>query len=95
MQLTKDDIDKLAALAKIRLTEDEERVFGEQLSSILDYAQQVDDVDTSGVEFSSAIDYPTGPLRTDEPTSPAGQSASTSQFPESTGNLNKVKTILE
>jgi aspartyl-tRNA(Asn)/glutamyl-tRNA(Gln) amidotransferase subunit C len=40
----------LAKLSKIQLTEDELHQFADELSAILDYAQQLSDVDTSNLE---------------------------------------------
>ena len=49
-KLSRDDVLKLAALSKLRLSDEEvERLRGE-LSEILDYVEMLDDVDVSGLE---------------------------------------------
>ena len=44
---------KVAALARLALTDDEVALFSAQLASILDYAKTVQDVDTTGVPPTS------------------------------------------
>ncbi|HEX4567613.1 MAG TPA: Asp-tRNA(Asn)/Glu-tRNA(Gln) amidotransferase subunit GatC [Vicinamibacterales bacterium] len=55
--LTPSDVRRIATLARLELTPDEVDTFAEQLSAILAYAGQVQQVDTSGVAES-----PTGEL---------------------------------
>jgi aspartyl-tRNA(Asn)/glutamyl-tRNA(Gln) amidotransferase subunit C len=43
------DVDRIAALARLELTDDERVRFATQLSAILAYADQVQQVDTSAV----------------------------------------------
>lgn len=47
MSFTKEDIDKLAHLARLHLSSDEEERFADQLSSILDYVQKIQDVEVT------------------------------------------------
>jgi aspartyl-tRNA(Asn)/glutamyl-tRNA(Gln) amidotransferase subunit C len=49
MRLTHDEVRHVAELAKLHLTESEVEQYAEQLSAILDYAQLLQAVDTSGV----------------------------------------------
>ena len=48
--LTRADVERIATLARLELTGDEVTRFAEQLTAILAYADQVQQVDTSGVE---------------------------------------------
>ena len=60
------DVDRLAHLARLALTPDETALFSRQLTDFLAYAEQVQQVDTSGiVPMSHAIGAPTE-LRADE-----------------------------
>ena len=56
--LTRADVARIAALARLQIAESEVDRFAEQLTAILAYADQVQRVDTSGVEpvVSSAAD---------------------------------------
>jgi aspartyl-tRNA(Asn)/glutamyl-tRNA(Gln) amidotransferase subunit C len=53
------DVDRIAALARLELTDDERTRFAAQLSAILAYADQVQQADTSAVAApGSAADAP-------------------------------------
>jgi len=47
------DIEKVAKLARLELSEDEKRTFEEQLEQILTYMEQLNRLDTTGVEPTS------------------------------------------
>jgi aspartyl-tRNA(Asn)/glutamyl-tRNA(Gln) amidotransferase subunit C len=49
------DVRKVAALARLALTEEEIALFSTQLASILEYANTVQDVDTTGVPPTSHL----------------------------------------
>lgn len=50
MKLIRDQVKHVAKLANLPLTEDEEEKYSEQLSKILDYIEQLNQVDTDSVE---------------------------------------------
>jgi len=50
MKLKKEEVEKIASLARIDLTEEEKKKFQKELSSILDYVDKLNEVDTEGVE---------------------------------------------
>jgi aspartyl-tRNA(Asn)/glutamyl-tRNA(Gln) amidotransferase subunit C len=47
------DIEKVARLARLELSEEEKVTFGSQLEQILTYMEQLNKLDTSGVEPTS------------------------------------------
>jgi aspartyl-tRNA(Asn)/glutamyl-tRNA(Gln) amidotransferase subunit C len=49
-KLSKEDILKLARLARLRLTEEEVALYQKELSAILSYVEQLDAVDVAGLE---------------------------------------------
>jgi aspartyl-tRNA(Asn)/glutamyl-tRNA(Gln) amidotransferase subunit C len=49
-KLSRDDVLKLAALSKLRLNDEEIEKLRVELSEILSYVEQLDEVDTEGVE---------------------------------------------
>jgi aspartyl-tRNA(Asn)/glutamyl-tRNA(Gln) amidotransferase subunit C len=55
MSLTLADVERIAALAHLELTAEEKDLFGRQLAGILDYAQQLQAVDTTGVPATSHV----------------------------------------
>jgi aspartyl-tRNA(Asn)/glutamyl-tRNA(Gln) amidotransferase subunit C len=64
-EFTPADLVRVAQLARLELTDDEQRLFAKQLADFLAYARQVQDVDTSDV---AATSHPAGaacPMRDD------------------------------
>ena len=49
MSFSRQEVDALARLARLSLSDDERTLFARQLAEIVDYARQVGDVDTSGL----------------------------------------------
>jgi len=47
------DIEKVARLARLELSEEEKKIFGNQLEQILAYMEQLNRLDTTGVEPTS------------------------------------------
>lgn len=48
--ITKEQVEHVAKLARLSLTEEEKELYTKQLSSILDYIDQLNQVKTEGVE---------------------------------------------
>jgi len=67
MPLTLEEVRHIARLARLRLTAEEERRYAEQLSAILDYADRLKRVDTSGVPPMAGVQDLEAPLRPDAP----------------------------
>lgn len=63
--LSRDDILKLAQLARIALTDDEVEAFSAEFSEILRYVEQLNAVDTAGLEPTSQVTGLTNVLRPD------------------------------
>ena len=49
MAISRDEVEHVAYLARLGLTEDEKRTFQEQLSGILDYMRALGELDTSAI----------------------------------------------
>jgi aspartyl-tRNA(Asn)/glutamyl-tRNA(Gln) amidotransferase subunit C len=70
MSLTLDEVRKIAHLARLNLSEGEIALYGPQLSRILDFIEQMNQVDTSKVEpLAHPLDL-SQPLRTDTVSEP-------------------------
>ena len=48
--ITKEQVEHVAKLARLSLTEEEKELYSKQLSRILDYIDQLNEVNTSGIE---------------------------------------------
>ena len=55
MALTRDEVQKIAHLAKLRLTDDEVDMFSNQLGNILTFVEQLSEVDTDNVPETSQV----------------------------------------
>ena len=64
--LTIEDVERIARLANLELTDDEKQLFTKQIADILAYAEQVQGVDTTGVVATAHVNA-NGVERPDEP----------------------------
>lgn len=55
MSLTKEEVEHIAELARLELTEEEKLRYREQLSAILDYAARLQAIDTSQIPPTSSV----------------------------------------
>ncbi len=67
MKLSRAEVEHIAALARLELTEEEKERYQAQLSEILEYAARLQALDTSGIPPTSSVLPPRGGLRPDEP----------------------------
>jgi aspartyl-tRNA(Asn)/glutamyl-tRNA(Gln) amidotransferase subunit C len=93
--LTRADVERIATLARLELTSEEVTLFAAQLTAILAYADQVQQVDTSGVSTdspSTGVDR----LRDDVPAPSLDRDVILSQAPaaDRTAGLFKVPRVL-
>ena len=72
MALTAEQVRQVAALARLTLSGDEVERYRGQLSAILEAAERLGAVDTSGVEPTSMPRFETAPLREDTVKEPTG-----------------------
>jgi aspartyl-tRNA(Asn)/glutamyl-tRNA(Gln) amidotransferase subunit C len=64
--LTRDDVLKLARLARLQLSDDEVVEFISELSAILKYVEQLDTVDTGGLQPTNQVTGLENVMREDE-----------------------------
>ncbi|MFA6307163.1 MAG: Asp-tRNA(Asn)/Glu-tRNA(Gln) amidotransferase subunit GatC [Patescibacteria group bacterium] len=55
MQLSKEEIQHIAKLARLELTEAELKKYGGQLSAVLNYIDQLKEVDVKGIEPTAQV----------------------------------------
>ncbi len=65
--LTVADVERIAALAHLELTDAEKELFTKQLADILNYAEQLQAIDTTGVPATAHVNTTAGVERPDEP----------------------------
>lgn len=65
-KLTRDDVLKLAKLARIGLTDDEVEEFSGELTEILQYVEQMGSVDVTGLKPTNQVSGNINAMRDDE-----------------------------
>jgi len=95
--LSLEEVRRIAALARLELSAEEEKLFAGQLSAVLDYVKQLEELDVSGVEpmthALAAGDAP--PLRPDEVRPGLPTERALAAAPARAGNCFQVPRIIE
>jgi aspartyl-tRNA(Asn)/glutamyl-tRNA(Gln) amidotransferase subunit C len=95
MQLSVDEVRKVAMLARLRLSATEEAQLADQLGAILSYVEKLAQVDTMGIEpFSHTLDY-SNALRADRVINQANADALLANAPDRDETFFKVPKIIE
>lgn len=66
-RISPEEIDRVAALAHLRLTDETRARLGTDLAQILEYVDRLRTVPTEGVPLTAHVSEGTGDLRADEP----------------------------
>ena len=67
MKLSLAEVEHVANLARLGLTDEEKELYREQLSAILDYAEMLNAVDTSAIAPTASVLPLRNVMRADEP----------------------------
>jgi aspartyl-tRNA(Asn)/glutamyl-tRNA(Gln) amidotransferase subunit C len=89
------DIEKVARLARLELSDEEKSTFGSQLEQILTYMEQLNGLDTSGVEPTSHAIPVYNVFREDEVRSSLPQEEVLAVAPDEEDGHFKVPRIIE
>ena len=94
--LTPADVERIATLARLELTRDEIALFADQLTAILAYADQVQQVDTSAIAIPPAGASGGSSMRDDEPRPSLDRNVALSQAPaaDRAAGLFKVPRVI-
>ena len=92
--LTREEVIKIAQLARIELTESEVEKFRKDLSTVLDYVEELKKVDTTGLEEVSQVTGLVNVQRDDKIVVADNHQEIFSQAPEMKDGYYKVKAIL-
>lgn len=95
MKLTLKEVEHIADLARLSLTEGEKARFREQLSEILDYAARLQAVDTSNIPPTSSVLPARTVLRKDEIRPGLSLEDVLRNAPETERNQFRVPPVLE
>ena len=95
MPLDRQQVEHIASLARIGLTEEEIELFRQQLSHILEQFEILDELDTAGIQPTGhAVDFH-GVLRDDEAQDSLTSEDTLRNAPRREGDFIRVKAVLE
>lgn len=95
MSLTPDDVEHIANLARLALTDEEKARFREQLSAILDYAAMLDRLDTSDIPPTATVLPGRNVMRGDEVIPSLSPDEVLANAPDQAEGMFRVRAILE
>jgi len=98
MPITESDIEKVAQLAHLEITDEERRVFAPQIAEIVSYVEQLNEIDTSAIEPALGGLTPEGERtessRADEVQPSLGQQIALDQAPDPASGHFRVPKVL-
>lgn len=95
MSLTLAEVEHIARLAHLELTEEEKNRFREQLSAILEYAARLQEVDTRSISPTAWTFNAQAPLREDVPAQGLSTAEVLSNAPQVQEDQFRVPPVLE
>lgn len=88
-------IDHLAGLARLSLSDDEKKLFENQINSILSYVDKLNELDTSNVEPTSHVISISNVVREDMPKESLDREDALMNAPDRTDKFYRVPKIIE
>lgn len=94
MSLSRDDVEKVSLLARLRLSDDELDTMTDQLGKIVDYIDQLSDLDTTDVvPMAHAVEL-TNVFVEDEPRKSLDRDAALANAPKHDDECYRVPAVL-
>jgi aspartyl-tRNA(Asn)/glutamyl-tRNA(Gln) amidotransferase subunit C len=95
MTLSLKEVEHIALLARLELSDEEKKRYQKQLSHILDYVAQLQKLDTSQIELTSSVQPRSARLRADEPRPGLSVNQALDNAPDVEGNQFRVPPVME
>ena len=95
MKITKQEVEHVARLARLELSEQEKETLTDQLSNILTYVEQLNELDTKGVEPTSHVLDINNVMRDDVSEASLPQDRALANGPDKALGHYKVPKIIE
>ncbi len=95
MKLDREQVLHIAELAKLTLTEHETELFAEQLSAILEYAEQLNELDTEAIPPTAQAIYQRNVMRPDAAGPSLTPDEALANAPHRKDDYFQVRAILE
>ena len=98
MPITESEIEKVAQLAHLEITDEERRIFAPQIAEIVSYVEQLNEIDTSAIEPALGGLTPEGERtessRADKVQPSLGQKVALEQAPDPASGHFRVPKVL-
>lgn len=95
MELSHDEVRRIAELAKLELTDDEVALYAGQLSKILDYFARLQELDTSHIPPTASVLPLKNIMRADEPDTPLTPAQVIANAKDTLGDQFRVSAVLD
>ncbi len=95
MNISKEQVEHVAKLARLEVSDEEKTLFAKQLSSILTYVDQLKEADTAGVEPTATVLPAENVFRDDEVRPSLTQEEALANAPDQADGFFRVPKILE
>ncbi len=95
LAVDRDEVLKIASLAKLHLTEDEVDMYTDQMNEILEYMHQLDELDTENVEPLSHVLDQLNMTRRDKEEPSLDRDEALNNAPDSDGEYFVVPKVIE
>ena len=95
MEINREAISKLASLSKLKFNENEMDLISKDLSKMLDFINQLENLDTNGIEPLIHINEETNILREDQIDDMLSQKAALLNSPTKDGTYFKLPKVLD
>ena len=95
MKISRGEIEHIALLARLSLSEEEKDLFGSQLSSILGYMEKLNELDTKDIQLTSHVLPLNNVMRDDVPVPSIPRESALINAPSHTEKFFRVPKIIE
>ncbi len=95
MQITEDEVKHIVRLARLSLSQDELSMYRGQLNAIIGYVEQLNTLDTTGIESTSHVLPITNVMRDDVHIPSLSNDEALQNAPDPSDNFYRVPKIIE
>ncbi len=95
MSITRKDVERVANLARLAVTEEEVALYTDQLQRILSHVDKLSEVDTEGVEVLGCTDENASAMREDTPAKSLNREEALLNAPSKESGHFRVPQIIE
>lgn len=94
MKLSREEVQHIAELARLALSDEELVLYQEQLSAILEYFDRLQELDTEAIPPTASVLPLRSVMRADEPRLPTAREDILANAPDAEGGCFKVPAVL-